>query len=157
MANASGGRRDAALAEVAEDLDQAARVYEVVRELRERRYAGRAHPHLAACVQGQALVAYFRATLLGDVGQFPAAFGFAATALEQRRKVAGGLAGSEVRVLRDNDVNKSIEFMFKLSYTAMVARADDAGRCAATVRRLLAEVPGEFDGPLPMVTIGSGD
>ena len=38
MANVTGAQRDAALAEVAEDLDQAARVYEVVRELREQRY-----------------------------------------------------------------------------------------------------------------------
>ena len=156
MANASGTRRDAALAEVAEDLDQAARVYEVVRELRERRYAGRAHPHLAACVQGQALVAYFRATLLGDVGQFPAAFGFAATALEQRRKVAGGLAGFEVRVLRDNDVNKSIEFMFNCPTPPW-----PRGRSCGAMRRRgpapAAEVPGEFDGPLPTVTIRPGD
>ena len=158
MANASGAQRNAALAEVAEDLDQAARVYEAVRELREQRYAGRAHPHLASCVHGQALVAYFRATLLGDVGQYPAAFGFAGTALEQRRKVAGGLAGPEAGgVLQDNDVNKSVEFMFKLSYTAMAARANDPGRCAAAVGRMLAEVPDEFDGPLPTVAIGSGD
>jgi hypothetical protein len=158
IANATGAQRDAALAEVAGDLDQAARVYEVVRELREQRYAGRAHPHLASCIHGQALVAYFRATLLGDVGQYPAAFGFAGTALEQRRKVAGGLAGPEAGgVLRDNDVNKSIEFMFKLSYTAMAARANDAGRCAAAVGRMLAEVSDEFDGPLPTVAIGSGD
>lgn len=158
MANVTGAQRDAALAEVAEDLDQAARVYEVVRELREQRYAGRAHPHLASCVHGQALVAYFRATLLGDVGQYPAAFGFAGTALEQRRKVAGGLAGPEAAgVLQDNDVNKSVEFMFKLSYTAMAARANDPGRCAAAVGRMLAEVPDEFDGPLPTVAIGSGD
>jgi hypothetical protein len=158
MANVTGAQRDAALAEVAEDLDQAARVYEVVRELREQRYAGRAHPHLASCVHGQALVAYFRATLLGDVGQYPAAFGFAGTALEQRRKVAGGLAGPEAAgVLQDNDMNKSVEFMFKLSYTAMAARANDPGDCAAAVGRLLAEVPDEFDGSLPTVAIGSGD
>ena len=132
-------------------------MYEVVRVLREQRYAGRAHPHLASCIHGQALVAYFRATLLGDVGQYPAAFGFAGTALEQRRKVAGGLAGPEAAgVLQDNDVNKSVEFMFKLSYTAMAARANDPGRCAAAVRRMLAEVPDEFDGPLPTVAIGSG-
>ena len=160
MANApqaSGAERGAALAQAAEDLDQAARVYEVVRGLREQRYAGRAHPHLASCIHGQALVAYFRATLLGDVGQYPAAFGFAGTALEQRRRVAGGLAGPEAAgVLQDNDVNKSVEFMFKLSYTAMAARANDPGRCAAAVRRMLAEVPDEFDGPLPTVAIGSG-
>lgn len=145
--------KETAMAAVTASLAEAARVYGVVRGLREQRYAGRAHPHLASCIHGQALIAYFRAGLLGERGQYPAAFDFASTALEQRQKVAGGLAGpGTFRVLVDNDVTKSVEFMFKLSFAALAARSENAAGCAAAVERILAEVPGEFDGDLPVVT-----
>jgi len=114
------------LAEVGRDLHEAAEVYERVRVLRERRYKGRAHPHLAACVQGQASVDYFYAELLGWKERLPAAFAFAAEAMEQRRKVASGFAGAdESAVLRDGDVRKSYEFVTKVALAGVLAGNGD--------------------------------
>ena len=107
--------------QIAEDLDEAAQVYEAVRALRERRYNGRPHPHVAACVQGQALVAYYRAVLLGQEGQMAEALRFAAEAMEQRRKVAAGLAGpGSEAVLRDSDMRKSANFIIKASVASLL-------------------------------------
>lgn len=147
--------RDALRAEAAADLDQAARIYEVVRALREQRYAGRAHPHLASCIHGQALVAYFRAALLGQPGQLGAAFGFASVALDQRRKVAGGLIGPEApEVLHDNDVGKSVEFTLKLCTAAIAERSGEPAAAAAVMHRVLDEVADEYDGPIPDIGVG---
>jgi hypothetical protein len=111
------------LAEAAAALDQTAQVYEAVRRLRELRYEGRPHPHLASCIQGQATVAYFRAVLLGEVGQLADAMRFAAAAMEQRMKVAAGLAepGSP-QVLADSDVGKSLDFILKVAAAGTFAR-----------------------------------
>ncbi|MGH3422611.1 MAG: hypothetical protein ACRDOD_23805, partial [Streptosporangiaceae bacterium] len=88
-------------AQARDALDQTEAVYEAVRVLREVRYRGRAHPHLAACVNGLGLVAYYRATLLGDAGRIPDAIGYAAAAFEQRRQVADdAIGGSDAGVLR---------------------------------------------------------
>jgi len=127
----NAGGADTSSGQAAEDLQQAADVYAAVRALRERRYNGRAHPHLAACVHGQALVAYFRAVLLGETGQLADALRFAAEAMEQRRKVTAGL-GSDA-VLRDPDMRKSVDFMLKASLVATLAREDqpDKGMDAA--------------------------
>ncbi len=132
------------LAAVDEDLRQAAVVYERVRLLRELRYKGRAHPHLAACVQGQASVDYFSAVLLGRMGRLPAAFAFAAEAMEQRRKVASGFAGlDEPAVLRDGDVRKSYEFMMKVTVAGVLAGNGEPGAGTGVVMDALGEALGE--------------
>jgi hypothetical protein len=139
------GAADTIPGQVAVDLRQAAEVYAAARTLRERRYNGRAHPHLAACVHGQALVAYFRAVLLGETGQLADAFRFAAEAMEQRRKVASGLAGPDsAAVLRDPDMRKSVDFMLKASMVAILGRDDQSDRGMDAVRSLREEALAEW-------------
>ncbi len=131
------------LSRAEEDLGQAANVYTAVRTLRELRYGGRAHPHLASCVHGQALVAYFRAVLLGTTGELADAFRFAAEAMEQRRKVVTGLAGPRSSaVLRDSDMRKSMDFIMKVSAVGILGRNDGA----AAVARILEEAKKEWAG-----------
>jgi hypothetical protein len=137
-------KRDAMYREVKRDLEEAAQVYEVVRVLRELRYGGRPHPHLASCVHGQALIAYFRAVLLGEKGKLAEAFGFAAEAMEQRRKVAAGLVGpGSAAVLSDGDVRKSINFMIKVGAASAVAGYDrpseGVGAALGAVQEAMAE------------------
>ncbi len=122
------------LREAQEALDQAEQVYAAVRGLRENRYSGRAHPHLAACIQGQATVAYFRAVLLGEVGYLVDSVGFTNSAMEQRIKVASGLAGpGSAEILDDIDVGKSLDFAIKIAVVSAYARkpAGAAGSDAA--------------------------
>ena len=141
---AGPGKRGDWLAEVGRDLGEAAEVYERVRALREQRYKGRAHPHLAACVQGQASVDYFNAVLLGRMERLPAAFASAAEAMEQRRKVASGFAGpDESAVLRDGDVRKSYEFMMKVTVAGVLAGNGDPGTGADAAMGVVGEALGE--------------
>ena len=125
--------------QIAGDLERAEQVYEAVRALRELRYGGRPHPHVAACVQGQALVAYYRAVLLDQVGQVAEALRFAAEAMEQRRKVAAGLAGpGSEAILGDSDMRKSASFIVKASMASMLGGEIKPGQG-------LKEVQGAFD------------
>jgi hypothetical protein len=134
--------------QVAEDLEQAANVYAAVRTLRELRYGGRPHPHLAACVHGQALVAYFRAVLLGQTGELADTFRFAAEAMEQRRKVVSGLAGpGSEAVLRDGDMRKSVDFIMKAAAVTILDRHGNMKDGTAAVRRICDEAGEEWSGP----------
>lgn len=134
-----------------EALGQADTVYRAVRGLRETRYQGHAHPHLAACVHGQAIVGYYRAVLLGELAGISAAIGFVATAFEQRRKVADEAVGRRGGVLADNDVGKSAELMLKVAVAARwFAQADPAaGRAVAmqVVEQAMAELTAAPGGP----------
>jgi hypothetical protein len=133
--------------QVEEDLQQAADVYTAVRMLRELRYGGRAHPHLASCVHGQALVAYFRAVLLGEIGELADSFRFAGEAMEQRRKVVSGLAGPGSRaVLVDPDMQKSMEFIMKVSAVGVLDRHGNVDDGAAAVIRICEEAQQEWAG-----------
>lgn len=133
----------------AQDLRQAEMVYEAVRALREQRYRGRAHPHLASCLHGQAVVAYYRAALLGETAQLGDAFGFAAAAMEQRRKVAVGLAGHERAILRDTDMRKSVDFMMKVAISATFARFDSAAQGEEAAAAVFDETKAEWLGRPP--------
>lgn len=150
--------RDRLSDQVAHDLAESARVYRVTRALREIRYGGRAHPHLAACVQGQSTVAYFRAALLGDIDQIAEAFRFAGEAMEQRRKVASGLRGSgNPAVLRDDDVTKSIEFMLKLGVAGICAQHDRPGESKRAACNLVSEAMIEMLGRGSVGELNCGD
>ncbi len=132
------------LAEAGVDLAEAAGVYERVRALREQRYAGRPHPHLASCVHGQAVVAYFTAVLLGQTGKLAEAFAYAAEAMEQRRKIASGFAGlGDPAVLDDGDVRKSHEFMMKVTIAGVYAASGEPGAGAGAVMGVVREAFGE--------------
>jgi hypothetical protein len=133
--------------QVAEDLAQAAQVYGAVRALRELRYGGRPHPHVAACVHGQALVSYYRAVLLGQVGQAAEALRFAAEAMEQRRKVAAGLAGPDSEaILSDTDMRKSTSFMVKASMIGMLGGETKPDRSLSRVQGAFDEALKEWAG-----------
>jgi hypothetical protein len=125
---------------VARDLNEAARVYETVRILRELRYRGRPHPHLAACVQGQAYVPYFRAVLLEEGGYLVDAFRFAAEAFEQRRAIAEGLTGlRDPAILADGDVIKALDFMLKVTVAGICSRSANAAGSWITLNGLLGD------------------
>jgi hypothetical protein len=133
------------LGQIAKDLEQAANVYATVRALRELRYGGRPHPHLAACVHGQALVAYFRAVLLGQTGELADTFRFAAEAMEQRRKVASGLAGpGSEAVLRNGDMQKSVDFIMKAAAVTILDRRGNMADGTAAVTRICDEAGEEW-------------
>lgn len=138
------------LQEVQADLDEAARVYAVTRALREQRYGGRPHPHLASCVHGQALVAYFRASLLRDTGQLADVFGFEGVAMEQRLRVAGSLTGLDNEaVFRDTDVSKSVDFWIKMFVPGVAARYADPGKALAKVTEIFGAAVDEWFGVQP--------
>jgi hypothetical protein len=133
--------------QIAGDLEQAANVYAAVRALRELRYSGRPHPHLAACVHGQALVAYFRAVLLGQTGELADTFRFAAEAMEQRRKVASGLAGpGSEAVLRNGDMQKSVDFIMKAAAVTILDRRGNMEDGTAAITRICDEAGEEWSG-----------
>ena len=129
----------------AEDLDNAARVYQVVRELREQRYGGRPHPHLAACLHGLAIVGQYRAALLDQVGELAAAASNGAAALDQRLRIAGSLNGPDARTtLSDPDVRKSADLMLKIVNDAVLARYTDSAKGTAAVAKVIGEATDEW-------------
>lgn len=141
---ASPGERRQLLTRAAADLTQAAAVYRDVRALREARYHGRAHPHLAACVHGEAIVTYHRAVLLRDLARLPDALTVAGAALEQRNRVVSGLRGPTPAVLRDNDVKKSADFLLKAAAVGVASRYDNLDDGMAAVRKILDQAAAEL-------------
>ena len=153
MAEAAG-RQLAVLDESLQSADQsfreAERVYNVVRELREQRYGGRAHPHLAACLHGLAIVGYYKAALLGEVGELAGAAGNAVAALDQRLQIARSLSGAEAdSALLDGDVRKSVDLLLKIMAGAVLSRSSELGSGSADVARLIGEAVKEW-------TVGPG-
>jgi len=141
------------LDQVRADLAEAARVYAVTRALRERRYGGRPHPHLASCLHGQALIAYFQAALLGETGQLADAFEFESIAMEQRLKVAGSLNGpGNPAAFRDTDVRKSADFMMKMSVSSIAVRYADPDEALENVTRIFRDAVGEWFDALQAIT-----
>ena len=149
QAAAGSGRALAAgderLEPAAQSLDDAEHVYEVVRELREKRYGGRPHPHLAACLHGLAIVGYYRAALLGQAGALADAAGYASAALDQRLRIAGSLTGlATPAALTDPDVRKSVDLLLKITAAAMLARFTDVTDGSAAVTKVLQEAIREW-------------
>lgn len=132
-----------------ESLREAERVYDVVRELREQRYGGRPHPHLAACLHGLAITGYYRAALLGQAGELADAERNAAAALDQRLRIAGSLVGPGTSAaLRDPDVGKSVDLVLKIMTASVLTRFGDLVSGSDAVVKVLREAIGEWmDGP----------
>lgn len=104
-----------------ECLEDADRIYTDCRQLREERYGGRAHPHVAACINGQAIVAYYQALRLPQPGRAADAVRLAHLALTQRQEVASGLAGGdEAATFGDVDARKSTVLLAKAAYLALI-------------------------------------
>ncbi len=136
---------DERLEPAAQSLRDAEHVYDVVRELREKRYGGRPHPHLAACLHGLAIVEYYRATLLGLVGALADAAGYAAAALDQRLRIAGSLTGlGTPAALSDPDVRKSDDLLLKITAASVLARFTDVAGGSAAVTKVLQEAIREW-------------
>ncbi len=112
-------RRRELLTLASDDLVNSRTVYQHVRRLREIRYRGQPHPHLAACVQGEAYVTYYRAILLGEHGALIDSFELTAEAMRQRQIVAGG--PDSPAVLTNGDVQKSGQFMLKVAIAMLFA------------------------------------
>ena len=136
---------DKLLSRTATDLDHAERVYQVVRELREQRYSGRPHPHLAACLHGLAIVGHYRAALLDQVGELAAAASHGAAALDQRLRIAGSLTGPDARAtLRDGDVRKSADLLLKVINDAVLARYTESAKGTDAVAKVIGEGTSEW-------------
>ncbi len=148
------------IAQVDSDLAQALAVYRAVRRLREARYGGQSHPHLAACVHGEALVAYYRAVLLGRYGELTGSLSLAAEAMRQRQTVASGLSGlGNPAILRDPDVRKSEEFTLKVTVAMLFAASARPSVGADQVMRMAGEAIKESLGrvywPQPDEAVGA--
>ena len=115
-----------------EEVDRAfaecVRVYEAVRTLRQVRYQGRSHAHLAACIHGLALVTYYRALFGRPDADLVSAVQLAGDGLVQRSAVAVGLTGDPASALTDGDVGKSMRFLIKASVAAYRTYEDLSGR-----------------------------
>jgi hypothetical protein len=109
-----------------EHLDQALAVYQDVQRRRTALYGNYPHPHIAACISGQALVAYYRAELV-EVGYdarqraLREATEFELTALRDRFELEGPNGGS--------DTGKSSRLLTKIAY-ARFALNQPAGAAA---------------------------
>jgi hypothetical protein len=150
------------IAQVDSDMALALAVYQAVRRLREARYGGQPHPHLAACVHGEALVAYYRAVLLGRDGELTGSLSLAAEAMRQRQTVASGLFGpGNPAILRDTDVRKSEEFTLKVTIAMLFAASARPSVGADQVMRVAGEAVKESLGrvywPQPDEAVGASD
>jgi hypothetical protein len=132
---------------VDEAFEEATNVYEVVRDLRQSRYAGRPHAHLASCVHGLAIVTYYRALFGRPDADLISALQIASDAMTQRAAIAVGLYGARGAAVHDTDVGKSVAFLIKVSLLADATRVDatrNSGRAHAL--RVVAEALEEYDG-----------
>jgi hypothetical protein len=131
---------------VADSLAEAERVYDAVRQLRQHRYEGRPHPHLAACVHGLAILTYYR-SIFDLPGADPvSSIQLAGEALVQRSAVVVGLQGDRSAVVHDGDVRKSVEFLIKATVVADIVGEDGAGGDGrAHAIRVLQEAVEEYD------------
>jgi hypothetical protein len=126
-------------------LGEAERIYQVVRELREKRYRGRPHPHLAACLHGLAIVGYYKAVLLDAAGELASAAVRGTAALDQRARIAGSLGGpGPAGVLRDGDVQKSVDLLTKIMAASVLSRYTALAEGSAALERVLREMTAEW-------------
>jgi hypothetical protein len=150
------------LMQASADLAAARTVYQHVRRLREIRYLGQPHPHLAACIQGEAIVAYYRAVLLGEHGELMDSFELAAEAMRQRQVVAVGLvAQGSAAVLRNGDVRKSEKFLLKVAIAMLFAStprpAQGTEDVLSEAREALTEILGRVSWPVQIELTGASD
>jgi hypothetical protein len=127
------------LAGIAASLDEAARVYREVAELRARRYRDAAHPHHAACINGLAIIAYHRAAFLGEPAQVVEASLRVTQALAERWQVALGAPGGQPAI-SNGDVAKSLDLLSKIAAEAQLAIP--GSRAARMERALRASAAG---------------
>ena len=120
-----------------EHLDEALAIYTRVREEREEIYRRPVHPHIAACVIGEAYVGYYRATLLGGDHQqrscwLREATELSAEALRQRSWLEGSIDLDEVQ--------KAAGFMTKVLLARLSAPVAAASRHEEVYNGAMAEL-----------------
>ena len=118
-------------------LDDAMAIYTDVRKRREKIYRRPVHPHIAACVIGEAYVGYYRATLLGGDHEHRTRWLREATergskALEQRSWLEGSIDLDEVQ--------KAASFMTKVLLARVSAPVAAASRHQAVYNAAMAEL-----------------
>jgi hypothetical protein len=125
---ASLEQRSDLLDEVAHDLDAASKVYREVAELRARRYRNFPHPHHAACIHGNAIVAYHQAALLNRPEYLVDAAHWVAAGLRERWQVAFYSPDvPDERIISNDDVVKSLELLVKISVAGSMAAQKGTG------------------------------
>jgi tetratricopeptide (TPR) repeat protein len=141
---------DADSAGLRDNLERAGAIYTDCRRLREERYAGRLHPHLAACINGEGLVAYYQGIKLGDKRQrlFDAIQQVGA-ALAQRQEIASGLVGGDqAAILGEVDVRKSTALVMKAILAVMMGsypgRSGGIKVVQDTFEQTIRELPDDF-------------
>jgi hypothetical protein len=142
-------RDEADLQEVESHLKEAGAIYSSCRRLREERYKGRSHPHLAACIHGEAIVAFNQATWLSD-GRYRLidAIERATSALVMRKNVASAFADSEDNaVLNDGDVQKSVSLLLKASVAGILVRGRQESGSSDRAHKLVDDVLKELRSP----------
>ncbi len=120
-----------------EHLDEALAIYTHVRKQREEIYRRPVHPHIAACVIGEAYVGYYRATLLGGDHQqrtrwLREATERSAEALRQRSWLEGSIDLDEVQ--------KAASFMTKVLLARLSAPVAAASRHEEVYNGAMAEL-----------------
>lgn len=128
------------LAEVEHDLNEAARIYDQVGSLRERRYLGFPHPHHASCVHGLGIIDYHRAALLHRPEHLRDAVRWVQMGLQERWRVASFVPDlPEERIIGDNDVTKSMELLLKISVAGAMAPQEAVGDQAGSALGIVSE------------------
>jgi hypothetical protein len=128
------------------NLERAGAIYTDCRRLREQRYEGRPHPYLAACVNGEGLIAYYQGLMLSDQRRrLVDAIRHASTALAQRQEIASGLAGGDqAAILGEVDVRKSATLVMKATVAATMAGYRDRSDGTKAVREACEQAVEEF-------------
>lgn len=121
-------QRDDLLDEVEKDLNAASKVYREVADLRARRYKNFPHPHHAACIHGNAIVAYHQAVLLKRPEYLVDAARWVASGLQERWQVAFFSPDvPDELIISNDDVVKSLELLVRISVAGSMAARQGAG------------------------------
>jgi hypothetical protein len=124
---ASPGRHRDLLAEIEKDLAASSKVYREVADIRARRYMRMAHPHHAACINGNAIVAVHQAVLLNRPEYIVDAMHWVAAAAQERWEVASFSPDiADDQIISNGDVQKSMELSVKISVAGVLAAHKEA-------------------------------
>jgi len=127
-------------------LEQAGLIYSHCRLLRERKHSGRPHADLAACINGEAIVAYYQAVWdRGAQHRLLKAIELSTTALTMRSSLANSTVDiKDHSLFGDVDVQKTMTLLLKTVMAGLMVSGADLkaaeGRVDATKREALAEL-----------------
>ena len=130
-------------------LEQADAIYVHCRQLREERYSGIAHPYLAACIHGTAVVAYYQAASCWDRPEPHHRRDISAqAALMMRSNLASAFAGLGPNAYCTTPMSaKSTKLLLKASAVATRSRRRQRRVRQQWVERLVRVALTEFSTP----------